>query len=67
MMNRAAAEAYGRTIGVRFYLMNDHGGLYGGYQTKKAAEDAKRIREAEDRRNPWTKGTTKFIIKEVNQ
>lgn len=65
MMNRAAAEAYGKQIGIRYRLVNTNGGLYGGYTTKEAALDAKRRFEAEDRKNPWTKGTTKFLIKEV--
>ena len=62
MMNRAAAEEYGKRIGVRFYLKNTNGGLYGGYKTLEAAQEAKKRFEKEDRRNPWTKGTTKFII-----
>lgn len=64
MMNRAAAEGYGKRIGVRFYLKNTNGGLYGGYKTLEAAQEAKKRFEKEDRKNPWTKGTTKFIITE---
>lgn len=65
MMNRAAAEEYGKRIGVRFYLKNTNGGLYGGYKTLEAAKEAKKRFEKEERRNPWTKGTTKFIITEA--
>ena len=65
MMNRAQAEAYGKRIGVRYYLKNTNGGLYGGYTTLEAAKEAKKRFEAEDKRNPWTKGTTKFLITEA--
>lgn len=65
MMNRAQAEAYGKRIGVRYYLKNTNGGLYGGYTTMEAAMEAKKRFEAEDKRNPWTKGTTKFLITEA--
>lgn len=65
MMNRAQAEAYGKRIVVRYYLKNTNGGLYGGYTTLEAAMEAKKRFEAEDKRNPWTKGTTKFLITEA--
>ena len=65
MMNRAQAEAYGKRIGVRYYLKNTNGGLYGGYKTLDAAKEAKKRFEAEDKTNPWTKGTTKFLITEA--
>lgn len=65
MMNRAQAEAYGKRIGVRYYLKNTNGGLYGGYTTLEAAKEAKKRFEAEDKTNPWTKGTTKFLITEA--
>jgi hypothetical protein len=67
MFTKAGAIQYGKRVGVRFYLKNDRGGLYGGYKTREQAEDAKRAREAEDRRNPWTKGKTKFIITEAER
>lgn len=65
MMNRSQAEAYGKRIGVRYYLKNTNGGLYGGYTTLEAAKEAKKRFEAEDKTNPWTKGTTKFLITEA--
>ena len=65
MMTREAAIAYGKQIGVRYYVKNTVGGLYGGFKTREAAEDAKRRFEAEDKTNPWTKGTTKFLIVEA--
>ena len=65
MMTRAAAEAYGKRIGVRYLVKNTHGGLYGGYKTLEAAQAEKARFEAEDKRNPWTKGTTRFLIEEA--
>ena len=65
MMTRTAAEADGKRIGVKYHLVSTTGGLFGGYTTLEAAQDAKRRFEAEDRKNPWTKGTTKFLIKEA--
>lgn len=62
MMNRATAVAYGKAVGVKYYLKNTSGGLYGGYKTLAAAKNAMKRFEAEDKRNPWTKGTTKFVI-----
>lgn len=64
-MNRAAAEAYGKRIGVRYHVKDTRGGLYGGYKTLDAARKAKNRFEAEEKKNPWTKGTTKFIITET--
>ena len=65
MMNRAAAEAYGKQIGVRYYVKNTRGGLYGGYTTLEAAQEAKKRFETEDRKNPFTKGATRFMITEA--
>ena len=65
MMNRAAAENYGKKIGVRYYMKNTTGGLYGGYKTLEAAQEAKKRFEKEDKTNPFTKGTTRFIITEA--
>ena len=62
MMTRAGAEAYGKLIGVRYYVHNTKGGLYGGYRTMETAQQAKKRCEAEDKKNPWTKGKTVFII-----
>ena len=62
MMTRTAAEAYGKRIGVRYHLVSTTGGLFGGYTTLEAARDAKRRFEAEDKKNPFTNGTTRFLI-----
>lgn len=65
MMNLEQAIQYGKQIGVCFYVMNDKGCIMGGTQTMEQAEEMKKHFEAEDRKNPWTKGTTKFYIKHV--
>lgn len=65
MMTRVQAEAYGKRIGVRYYLKSTTGGLFGGYKTREAAQEAKKRFEAEDRMNPWAKGTTRFLIEEA--
>lgn len=67
MMSKAAAIEYGKRIGVRFYVMNTNGGLYEGCQTREEAEAAKKRWEKEDKRNPWTKGTTQFVIREAEK
>ena len=62
MMNRGMAIAYGKSIGVRYYVKNQHGGLYGGFKDRKSALECKKKFEEDDKTNPWTKGTTKFFI-----
>ena len=63
MMNLQQAIAYGKTIGVKYYVYNDCDCLMGGTQTLEEAEAMKKRFEIEDKKNPWTKGTTKFYIK----
>lgn len=60
MMNLHQAIAYGKAIGVKYYIYNDKGRLVGGYKTKSAAEESKKRFEAEARRNPFTKVPTRF-------
>lgn len=62
MMNKEAAIAYGKQIGVRYYVKTSTGGLIGGFTTLEAARECKSRWEKDDKTNPWTKGTTKFII-----
>ena len=64
-MNLAMAIEHGKRVGVRFYVMNDKNCIMGGTQTREQAEDMKLRFEADDRTNPWTKGTTRFYIKPV--
>ena len=63
MMNLQQAIAYGKSVGVRFYVYNDRDCLMGGTQTREEAEAMKKRFEIEDKKNPWTKGTTRFCIK----
>ena len=62
MMNLNQAIAYGKRIGVRYYVLNDNDCIMGGTQTREQAEAMKKRFEIEDKRNPWTKGTTQFYI-----
>lgn len=67
MLNLTQAIEHGKRVGVRYYLMNDMNCVMGGTQTLEQAEDMKRRFEEKDRRNPWTKGTTRFYIKPVDE
>ena len=67
MLNLTQAIEHGKRVGVRFYVMNDANCVMGGTHTLEQAEDMKRRFEAADRRNPWTKGTTRFYIKPVTE
>lgn len=58
MMNKEQAIAYGKRIGVKFYVMNSNGGLLGGYTTREAAEEARQRFQREYNHNPWNKGMT---------
>ena len=62
-MNLSMALMHGKQVGVQFYVVNDNGCILGGTQTKEQAEAMKKRFEAQDRANPWTKGTTRFHIK----
>lgn len=64
-MNLNQAIEYGRRIGVRYYVKNSAGCIIGGTKTKAQAEEMKKRHEADDKKNPWTKGTTKFYIEEI--
>lgn len=65
MMNREQAIAYGKRIGVRFHIYNSNGCVVGGTKTLEQAEAMKKRFEIEDRKNPWTCGTTRFEIREA--
>lgn len=62
MMTRAAAEAYGKRIGCKYYLYNEHGGLLGGYKTREAAEAGKKRFEKEYETDPWNKNEKVHIV-----
>ncbi len=65
MMTRTEAIEYGRRIGCQYYIYKGAGCLMGGTKTLAAAEAMKTRFEIEDRKNPWTKGTTTFYISRV--
>lgn len=62
-MNKEQAIAYGKRIGVQYYVKNSRGGLLGGYTTKEAAEDARKRWQKEYDHNPWNKGLSVYITK----
>lgn len=64
MMSKQQAIAYGKRTGVKYYIYGDEA-LYGGTRTKGQAERMKAEFEADDKKNPYTKGTTKFEIRKV--
>ena len=61
MMTRAGAEAYGKRIGCKYYVMNDRGGLMGGFIKLEDAENCKKRFEKEIKNNPWD-NTVKYFI-----
>ena len=65
MMNLQQAIAYGKSIGVKYYVRNDKDCIMGGTKTLEQAQAMKRRFEAEDKKNPWTRGTTRFYIEQV--
>lgn len=65
MMNRIQAVAYGRQIGVKYYVKNSNGGLLGGFTTLAAAQKCKAENERRLKRDPWNKGL-KVYIEEVS-
>ena len=66
MMTLNQAITYGKRTGVKFYVKTASGAIFGGTRMRKDAEAMKRGFEADDRKNPWTKGSTKFVIEEVH-
>jgi hypothetical protein len=56
MMNQREAEAYGRRMGCKFYVVNNRGGLLGGFRTRETAEKYKAQYEKELKSNPFCKG-----------
>ena len=65
MLNKEQAIRYGKQIGVRYHIYNNYGCLMGGTKTWEQAVGMKRRFEMEDCRNPWTKDSTHFEIREA--
>lgn len=61
MMNQSTAIAYGKRIGVKYYVKNNYGGLMGGYVHRKDAEKARDKWQAE--KNPWNPDVKYFVVK----
>ncbi len=63
-MNRDEAMIYGKKIGCKYYVYNNHGGLHGGFKTLEAAEAFKK--ECEDKyKNDKLNSDMTFYIKEA--
>ena len=65
MMNLQQAIAYGKQIGVNYHIYNSYGCLVGGTKPLEQAEVMKCRFEVEDRKNPFTRGTTRFEIRKA--
>lgn len=64
MMNLNQAIAYGKRVGVKFYVRNTNGGLMGGTKTRKQAQAMKKEFEEHYKNDPFGKDL-KFYIEEV--
>lgn len=64
MMNLNQAIAYGKRVGVKFYVRNTNGGLMGGTKTRKQAQAMKKEFEERYKNDPFGKDL-KFYIEEV--
>ena len=63
MMTLQQALAYGRQVGVRYYVVTQNGAVYGGATTREYAEEMKRRFERENRNNPFLDEPLRFEIK----
>lgn len=55
-MNREQAIAYGKTVGVKFCVRNNNGGLIAGYTTREEAERKAAEENEAYATHPWYKG-----------
>lgn len=55
-MNKEQAIAYGKTVGVKFYVKNTNGGLIAGYTTREEAEKKAAEENEVYATHPWHKG-----------
>lgn len=67
MMNLGQAIAYGKAVGAQYYVYNSYGRVVGGTKTMEQAKEMKRRFELDDKKNPWTHGTTRFEIRKINR
>lgn len=62
MMNKDQAIAYGKIIGVKYYVKNSCGGLLGGATTLEEAQRMLREFQEDYKNNPWNKDVKVFIV-----
>lgn len=65
MMNKAQAIAYGKRNGVKYYVKNSLGVLYGGTKTYEQAVEMKSRWEAKEVNNPFAPSDLKVFIVEA--
>lgn len=65
MMNKAQAIAYGKSHGVKYYVKNSLGGLFGGARTYEQAVEMKARWEAEVANDPFAPSDLKVLIVEA--
>lgn len=64
-MNKEQAIAYGKRMGVKYYVKNSLGGLLGGTKTYEQAVEMKSRREAEMANDPFAPSDLKVFIVEA--
>ena len=69
MMSLNGAIAYGKRIGVQFYVISNKNTIYAGTQTYDQAVEKKRKYEEEERLhpNPWEKNPITFRVIPVSE
>ena len=64
-MNKEQAIAYGKRMGVKYYVKNSLGGLLGGTKTYEQAVEMKSRCEAKAANNPFAPSNLKVFIVEA--
>ena len=65
MMSKQQATAYGKRTGVKFYVKNSLGGLFGGTKTHEQAVEMKARWEEEVASDPFAPSDLKVFIVEA--
>lgn len=65
MMNKKQAVAYGKRNGVKYYVKNSLGGLFGGTKTYEQAVEMKARWEKEAANDPFAPSDLKVFIVEA--
>ena len=65
MMSKSQAVAYGKRNGIRYYVKNSLGGLFGGTKTYEQAVEMKSRWEVEVANDPFAPSDLKVFIVEA--